>query len=188
MNKEFFYISNLISLSRFILTALCLIFLINNEFITAGTLIILIWISDLLDGYWARTRNEISELGKMIDPIADKTAIISISMVMVYKGLLPAWFFFIIVFRDLLIVIAGLFLKVKRKIVLQSNTIGKLTAFFTGFTVLVFLIFNAKIFFSYHSEFTELFLIILLLLSLVMIVFSTISYLNRFSKALNRRV
>ena len=188
MSKEFFYISNLISLSRFLLTAICVIFLINNNFVIAGLFIVIIWISDLLDGFIARSRNEISELGKIIDPVADKAAIISISLVMVFKGLIPMWFVIVIVLRDLLIISGGLWLKNKKNIVLQSNQIGKLTVFIIGFTILFFLVKQINTFFSYHNEFTELFTIVLLLLSLVMIVFSTISYFNRFYKAINRRV
>jgi CDP-diacylglycerol--glycerol-3-phosphate 3-phosphatidyltransferase len=154
----------------------------------AGIVIIIIWISDLLDGYLARQRNEISELGKIIDPVADKTAIISISIVMILKGLIPVWFFIIVVLRDVLILSGGLYLKASKNIVLQSNWIGKVTVFMIGFTILIYLFSNINIFLSYHNEFTELLLFILLLLSLVMIVFSIISYLKRFFQAFNRRV
>ena len=98
------------------------------------------------------------------------------------------WFVIVIVLSDLLIISGGLWLKNKKNIVLQSNQIGKLTVFIIGFTILFFLVKQINTFFSYHNEFTELFTIVLLLLSLVMIVFSTISYFNRFYKAINRRV
>jgi CDP-diacylglycerol--glycerol-3-phosphate 3-phosphatidyltransferase len=147
-------------------------------------LIILIWISDLLDGYYARRRNEISELGKILDPLADKTAVFVIALIMVYKGFIPLWFFIVVASRDFLILCGGLYLKQKSKVVLQSNLMGKAAVFVIGFTILMFLLKKTDYMAvsSYHSEFTELFLSLCVFVSLVVIVFSIISYTNRFLK------
>lgn len=188
MRKEFFLISNLISASRFLLTAVCAYLLITNSLIAAAVLVLIIWISDMLDGYMARSRNEITELGKIIDPIADKTAIFVISLVMVFKEFIPLWFFIIIIARDIIILTGGLFLKTRTKVVLQSNFIGKVAAFTIGFTILMFLLKKIEYiaFSSYHNEFTELFTTVCVFVSLVVIVFSIISYFNRFLKLINK--
>ena len=184
MTKEFFYISNLISISRFFLTAVCAYFLLTWKYDFAVIMIIVIWVSDLLDGFIARIRNEITELGKIIDPLADKTAISIISLILVFQGVIPLWFFIVIVLRDLLILSGGLFLKSKIGKVPQSNLIGKITVFIIGLTILIFLLKKIRYiaFLAYHNEFTELLLSLMILLSLVLIVFSIISYLNRFLK------
>jgi len=182
MSKEFFYISNIFSSSRFILTVICAYFLYNDNFLLSSVILIIIWITDLLDGYLARSRNEISELGKIIDPVADKFAIFMISLILVFKGIIPGWFFIIVILRDLLILGGGLYLRYKKHIVLQSNKMGKLAVFIIGLTFLFYFLVNIKDFnfISYHSEFTELLLYIMTLLSLVVIVFSIISYMNIF--------
>lgn len=182
MTKEFFYISNILSSSRFILTAVCSYYLICENFIAASIILIIIWITDLLDGYLARKRNEISNLGKIIDPVADKFSIFVISLILVYKNILPLWFFVTVILRDLLILCGGFFLYYKKKTLVQSNWIGKITVFIIGLTFLFYFLINIHNFdyFRYHNEFTELLLRVLTFLSIVMIVFSIISYFNKF--------
>lgn len=186
MNKEVFYLSNLISFSRFILLALTAHFLLEKLYSYAIVFIILIWISDLLDGYFARTRNEISELGKIIDPLADKISIMVITIILLLQGVVPVWFMIITVMRDLLIFAGGLFLKYKKNIILQSNWTGKLTVFVIGLTLLLFISRKSSIFESsiYHIEFLELLTNILILISIVMAFLSLAVYLKRFYKIL----
>lgn len=186
MRKEIFYISNLISLSRFLLLGLTVFFLMRDELIYTLVFIFLIWISDLLDGYFARSRNEISELGKIIDPVADKICIITIVIVLLIKGIIPFWYVLITIVRDVLILAGGLYLKSSRNTVLQSNALGKIAVFTIGLTLFISIFLFGAIkgsfgnYFMYHTEFVELLYSISILLSLVMIVISVISYFNRF--------
>jgi CDP-diacylglycerol--glycerol-3-phosphate 3-phosphatidyltransferase len=166
----------------------CAYLLIIDSLVASSIFIIIIWISDLLDGYLARKRNEISELGKILDPLADKFAVIIISLIMVFKEFIPIWFFLVIVIRDILIICGGIYLKIKTHVVLQSNQVGKAAVFFIGLTILMFLLKKIEyiVFSSYHNEFTELLLSILVFVSLVVTVFSIISYLNRFVNILKK--
>ena len=188
MIKELLYISNLISLSRFLLLGIAIYFLLDYNYLAGGVFIILIWISDLLDGYFARSRNETSELGKIIDPLADKVSVIAIIIILLAQGLIPLWFVIITVLRDAIILTGGLYLNSKKNIVLQSNLVGKIAVFVIGLT-LFFYVFNAAAsksqignFFLYHSEFTELLIQVLLFLSIVMIILSLTSYFKRFNE------
>ncbi|MCX7878530.1 MAG: CDP-alcohol phosphatidyltransferase family protein [Ignavibacteria bacterium] len=186
--KEFFLISNIISLLRLVFIIPCVLFLWSDNYITALILIIIIWISDLLDGYLARKRNEISELGKIIDPIADKVSVAAIMLTLVLKGIVPLWFALLVIARDLLIISGGLYLKIRRDVVLQSDILGKLAVFVIGFTFFVY-VFNipakngdlgetlVKSFLT-----SELFIYILLFLSVVMIIASLTGYFRRFLK------
>ena len=146
------------------------------------------WLTDILDGYFARSRNEVSEIGKIIDPVADKTSIITISMIMVITGIIPLWFFLVIMSRDILILSGGLYVKKKKGIILQSNITGKLTVFIIGFTLLNMLIIthfseqNTNNFFLYHIEKLELYWNFLILISMVMTVISIVSYFRKFLK------
>ncbi len=186
MKKEIFYISNLISLSRFLLLGVAAFYLLSMNYLMACVLILLIWVSDLLDGYFARKRGEISDFGKIVDPLADKASIIVIVLILLIQDIIPLWFVIITVSRDALILIGGLYLNAKKNIVLQSNWLGKVAVFTIGTTL--FLSIFAKgtqigqfgNFFSYHNEITELLIVILLFLSIGMILLSLVSYLKRF--------
>ena len=187
LRKEFFYLSNLISFSRFILLPITLLLLINDAYLLSLIFIILIWISDLLDGYAARKRNEISELGKIIDPLADKLSVAGIILVLLYKEIVPLWFVFVAVFRDFIIVIGALYLKYRKNIVLQSNLIGKITVFIIGLTMFALVLKNVANSYgmNYISENMELLINTLLLLSIVMSVFSLVSYFIKFKTIIN---
>lgn len=188
-NKEIFYISNLLSLSRFVLLIFAVFFLVSdneNYYLFASLFIVLLWVSDIMDGYFARRRNEISELGKIIDPLADKISVVTITFLLLWKGILPLWFFVIIVLRDLIILAGGLYIKNKYAVVLQSNWTGKLTVFVIGFTLLNLILINGVTasglnnFFSYHIEKLELYWKVLILISIAMSVFSLVSYFRKF--------
>ncbi len=186
MKREVFYISNLISFSRFILLAITAIFLVRNNYLMAIIFIVIIWISDLLDGYFARSRNEISELGKIIDPLADKITIGVLMFILLIQGIVPAWFFIITLFRDFIIFTGGLYLKYKKHIVLQSNWMGKITVLAIGITLLLFIAIRwlNSSFPAYHTEFVELFSQIFILISIVLSVISLFIYGKRFKDAI----
>ncbi|NOS83827.1 MAG: hypothetical protein HOP31_01705 [Ignavibacteria bacterium] len=188
MKKEYLYISNLLSMSRFLLLAVCIYFLLNDNYLMTCIMIIVIWVSDLLDGYFARSRNEISELGKIIDPLADKVTVISLVVILLLKGIIPAWYVIITVLRDALILGGGLYLNYKKNMVLQSNWLGKVTVFTIGGTIFFAIFANgAKLgqfgnYLTYHNEITELLYTVLLFMSLVLAILSLLSYLQRFKE------
>jgi cardiolipin synthase len=186
VKKEIFYISNLISLSRFLLLAVTVYFLLGHNYPLTCLFIALIWISDLLDGYFARSRDEITEFGIIVDPLADKISIVVIILILTFQEIIPLWFVIITVSRDALIIAGGLYLNTKKNTVLQSNWMGKMAVFTIGLTLFMS-IFSAGAkqgqfgeYFSYHNEITELLLALMLFLSIVMILLSLLSYSKRF--------
>lgn len=60
-------------------------------------------ITDKLDGYIARSRNQITTFGKFLDPIADKVLVITAMIILVEMGKLPAWIPTIVVFREFIV-------------------------------------------------------------------------------------
>jgi CDP-diacylglycerol--glycerol-3-phosphate 3-phosphatidyltransferase len=60
-------------------------------------------ITDKLDGYIARSRNQITNFGKFLDPIADKVLVIVAMIMLVEMGKLPAWIPSIVVFREFVV-------------------------------------------------------------------------------------
>jgi phosphatidylglycerophosphate synthase len=93
-------------------------------------------ITDVLDGRIARARNEVSELGKLIDPVFDKIFVAGIVLAMTIKGYLPVWFTGVVIGRDILILLAGMTIRNRKRVTLMSNTAGKVAVTFIGFTIL----------------------------------------------------
>lgn len=60
-------------------------------------------ITDKLDGYIARSRNQITTFGKFLDPIADKILVISAMIMLVENSRLPAWVPIIVLFREFIV-------------------------------------------------------------------------------------
>ncbi|MGI8786462.1 MAG: CDP-diacylglycerol--glycerol-3-phosphate 3-phosphatidyltransferase [Pyrinomonadaceae bacterium] len=81
--------------------------------------------TDILDGHLARRRNQVSNLGKLLDPIADKLLISAALIVLVEKHLAPAWAVVIILGREF--VVTGLrSIAATEGIVIAAQKIGKI--------------------------------------------------------------
>jgi CDP-diacylglycerol--glycerol-3-phosphate 3-phosphatidyltransferase len=93
-------------------------------------------LTDFLDGYFARKFNQVTELGKIIDPIADKIMVGSGALALLWAGKLPLWFLLIVVLRDVLILLGGIFAKKRKGVTLMSNNIGKYTVAFVALALL----------------------------------------------------
>src|SRR4051794_37084282 len=82
-------------------------------------------LTDIFDGYLARRRNQVSTLGKFLDPIADKLLISAALIVLVERHLAPSWAVVVIIGREF--VITGLrSVAASEGIVIQAQGMGKL--------------------------------------------------------------
>ncbi len=156
--SEVFTISNFISLVR-VLLFIPIFFALQKitegyEYqIYAVSLFILAFITDVLDGYLARKLNQISEVGKIIDPLADKLLIALIVIHLYLIEEITPLYFYVILGRDLLIFTGGIFVSKKLGYVLPSNYTGKATALSIAFFLLITVL-NAK---EYYPLFYEIF-------------------------------
>ena len=101
--------------------------LINQIYIISFA--IFIAFTDYLDGYFARKLNVTSESGKILDPLADKVAIIFTAWLFSTYDTFPVWLFWIILGRDILILIGATALMGKIKEIPSSEWPGKITSF-----------------------------------------------------------
>ncbi len=115
-------------------------------------------LSDYLDGYFARGREEITDLGKVLDPLADKIFFGTAAVIMILQGMIPPYLAFIIVGRDILIFLGGIYIKSKTGIVVASNMTGKI-AVNVAAVVLIGILLKWEGFYSYGSAITALFFI-----------------------------
>jgi CDP-diacylglycerol--glycerol-3-phosphate 3-phosphatidyltransferase len=93
-------------------------------------------ITDILDGYIARKLNQITEWGKVLDPLADKACIAAIALQLYLVGRIDFLLAAIILGRDMVIVLASFIYVKKVDSVIPSNYIGKATVLIICFFVL----------------------------------------------------
>lgn len=89
---------------------------------------ILISLTDILDGYIARKTKQVTEKGKILDPIADKLLMFSAIIFLANRGI-PAWIVFVLVSRELLVVGLRTLVGGDKKI-LPATLLGKAKTFF----------------------------------------------------------
>jgi CDP-diacylglycerol--glycerol-3-phosphate 3-phosphatidyltransferase len=183
-NKEIFTKSNLLSTSRLLLgiPIFFMVYQINNSqsirYFTLGLMLIAA-LTDILDGYLARKYNEITEFGKIIDPLADKVVVGIVVLQLFRLEEIPAYYLIIIITRDLLILMGGIFVSKKIGKVLPSNIIGKITVISIALFVLI-TVAGLKILLPALYN-------ILLYLSIILVFISIVAYTIRAVEALIRK-
>jgi len=95
---------------------------------------------DFLDGFIARSFSQESDLGKIIDPLADKFLVLSVLFTLTLKFDFPLWLAVFIVLRDVLILWASFLLFKGRNIVKPSLVIGKFTFGMLSMLIFVFIV------------------------------------------------
>ncbi|TFH02091.1 MAG: CDP-alcohol phosphatidyltransferase family protein [Calditrichales bacterium] len=137
--KEIFTLSNIISLIRFLLAIPIFWAISENQSMLALILIVVAALSDWLDGYFARKWKQITSLGKIIDPLADKSCTVGGFLALsLYQGL-PFWITAIIIGRDIIIIIASIIVIGQKNVVMASNIPGKISVFLITLLGVVFL-------------------------------------------------
>ncbi len=95
--------------------------------ITAVVLFVAIWMTDMLDGWIARRFDQVSVVGKVLDPLVDKIFQITTAVMLTLIGRLPLWVPCFLIVRELVMVIGGAVLYSRRRIVVHSRWYGRLT-------------------------------------------------------------
>lgn len=107
-------LANKLTLFRIILVPIMVIipfFGLNNKiifdiplaWIIIEAIFVIASITDKLDGYIARSRNQITTFGKFLDPIADKILVLAAMIMLVEAGRLPAWIPIVVLFREFIV-------------------------------------------------------------------------------------
>jgi len=122
-------IPNAISVARLLLIPSFIWLVAIDQVGWAGVVLGIIGATDWIDGYLARRLDQVTEVGKFLDPLADRIAVVVAVIVGLIAGILPGWFGWGIILRDGLIVIGAFYgwtQGVKR---LDVRTMGKWATF-----------------------------------------------------------
>jgi cardiolipin synthase len=120
-------VPNMLTICRFLLIPVYIVVFSYGHIISAFLIVVLAGLTDVLDGYIARSRGLVTPLGEMLDPLADKCMMIVVILSLLITGLIP-WYaaaaFFI---RDIGMIIGSAIFHFRGKKTVPANTMGKIT-------------------------------------------------------------
>ena len=151
-----------------------------------AVLFLLLSFSDFLDGYLARSRNEVTTFGKFMDPLADKLLVIAVFLVMVQMGQLPAWVPLIVLFREFLV--SGLRMMAAAKgLVIAASWYGKAKTVTQMIAIVLFILIDAlpAVLGEQFAEPIFVLAWIVLVVSLVLTILSMVDYFMKSKSAFN---
>ena len=141
--REIFNIPNALSIVRIFLIIPFFINTMDENYLKAVEILFWSGVTDLLDGFLARILNQQTKFGEIIDPVADKLTLISIMVCLgiKFKSVIP--FMIILIFKELIMLIAGALILKKTKKTIRAKWYGKLGTAFFYFSISVIVIMKA---------------------------------------------
>lgn len=164
-------VPNLLTYMRLLLVAPFIYFFLKENYIAAAICVGVSGLTDCFDGMLARRLNQVTSLGKILDPIADKVTLFSVALCMLIyiPSLLPL--LGILMFKEITMLFCGLILLTKRITPPAAKWYGKFATvvFYFSVTTIIFL----KAVFNYESA---VLIIGLFLLTAIVMVFAMVKY------------
>ena len=137
-------IPNALTILRFILIIPIIYYILTGQYVAGFIVLTISGLTDVLDGCIARKFNFITNFGKLIDPLADKSTQVAVLAALTFRGIIPLWML-IIVFVKELVMVAGASFLYGKKLVVSSRWYGKLT------TVLFYVAIVCSLFIEYWN-------------------------------------
>lgn len=119
------YIPNILTVLRFLLIPFIVYYIIVDQYLLAFIFLTISGLTDVLDGFIARKFNFITNFGKLIDPLADKTTQIAVLLVLALKNIIPFWIIIVVALKEAAMIAGASFLYGK-ELVVSSRWFGKL--------------------------------------------------------------
>ena len=108
--RTFWTVPNLITVVRFLLVPVFVWLVAIHEYAWASVNLALLGSTDWVDGYIARRWNQISTVGKWLDPLADRLSLIIVALTLVFAGVAPSWLVYALLVPDALLIVNSLVL------------------------------------------------------------------------------
>lgn len=135
------HIPNILSIIRICLVFVFIALFFADMIYAALFVFLLAGATDVLDGYLARKNNWISNLGKILDPFADKLMQCTVLVCLWIGDYIPIWFVLPFIIKEVLMLLLGAIVIKRRSVVVVSKWYGKLTVcIFYGTIVLAVLL------------------------------------------------
>ncbi len=166
-------LSNALSLMRVVLFLPFIYFYEQDEKVIAFAIVLLAVSTDWFDGRVARWTNTVSDLGKILDPLADKVSAALMGLYLLYRGELPLWFVALVVGRDVIIFLGGIYAKQKKHIITTALPAGKWAVGFLAGAI-------GGIVYPYQSEGLKLAVEITIYMASALFMVSFFQYAKRF--------
>jgi cardiolipin synthase len=132
---------HLLTLIRLLASPFLAWLLLESRFSEALAGVLVAGLTDWLDGLAARRLHASGRLGVILDPIADKTLLVTLFLTIAYIGLVPAWLVYLAVGRDVMIAAGALLLRIFRGTRrFFPSTLGKISTFFQILLILLVLV------------------------------------------------
>jgi cardiolipin synthase len=123
-------IPNVISFLRIALIPVFVALIVDPDTRRAGLVVFVVVVAtDWVDGALARATGQVSDLGKVLDPVADRLAIAAGLIALVVADAFPLWAALLILVRDVTVLIAGLVLLSTRRARIEVRHLGKVATF-----------------------------------------------------------
>ncbi len=174
--------ANWITILRILLVPIFLVFILtemDNKEIFAFIVFLIASVTDGLDGYIARKFNQVSDLGKFLDPIADKLLISAALIALVSLNEVETWVAAVIIMRELFIS-AFRFYSLMKDASFSASRLAKIKTTFQIVSISIFIIYR-KLPFS-----NTLFIIatILIYIAVILSIYSGFIYVTKYSKVI----
>ncbi|MBQ8133225.1 MAG: CDP-alcohol phosphatidyltransferase family protein [Clostridia bacterium] len=137
--RENLTVPNLLSCLRLVVIVPMVKFIVNEAFIQAGLMLLISAVSDMFDGMIARKFDQVTQLGKMLDPVADKLTLIAVLSSLCFIDETVFCFAAVLFMKEFLMLSGGLVLLLIKIKPPAAKWYGKLSTviFYTSVTVLV---------------------------------------------------
>lgn len=133
-------IPNVLSMLRLALVPVFLVLVVVGSYVAALVVLVVASLSDLLDGYLARRLGQVTRLGQLLDPAADRLYIFAALVGLAANGLVPWWIVVVIVARDVMLLVLGVVLANHGYGPLPVHQLGKVATFALFFGVPVIML------------------------------------------------
>ena len=142
MKEKLKHIPNILCVIR-ILLVFVFVYLAFNEMLYAALIVFFVaGATDVVDGYLARRNNWISEIGKILDPFADKLMQCTVLVVLCILEVIPIWFVIPYILKEAVTLFMGLLVIKKRKLVVVSKWYGKAAVCIFYLTIAMSIVFE----------------------------------------------
>lgn len=138
--------------------------------------------TDAVDGHLARSRGEVTNFGKFVDPLADKILVAAALLTLVELQILPSWVALVILIREF--IVSGIrMVAASQGVVIAASWYGKAKTVFQIIAILLFIIKDSELLWSLHENVEPTLYVVSWIVMSIALVLTVLSMLDYFVKA-----